>query len=95
LNLFEETLDLADSVYYHHENWDGSGFPKGLKGEEIPFISRVVAVAEAFERIRSESISPMVGRVKAIEKIRMGSGELYDPNIVDVLTKIIESAEFE
>ena len=93
LNLFEATLDLADSVYYHHEQWDGSGYPKGLRGEEIPFISRVVAVAETFERAYGESASPSEGRVRAIEKLRMGSGKQYDPSIVDALIRIVDNGK--
>src|SRR5690606_11971287 len=43
LNSFEETLDLARFVLAHHEHWDGSGYPKGLKGNEIPLLSRIIA----------------------------------------------------
>lgn len=93
LNLFEETLDLADDVYYHHEQWDGSGYPKGLKGEEIPFISRVIAIAEAFERSYSESETPEKGMARALKTVRNGAGKLYDPNIVDVLVRIVETGD--
>ncbi len=51
LNAFDDTMSLADAVLHHHERWDGSGYPKGLKGEEIPFIARVVAVASYYDRL--------------------------------------------
>ncbi len=54
LNLFDNTLDLAEAVYSHHENWDGTGYPKGLKGEEIPITGRIIAVAEVYDELTNE-----------------------------------------
>ncbi|MBN2253756.1 MAG: diguanylate cyclase, partial [Kosmotogaceae bacterium] len=51
LNLFDDTLDLAEYAYSHHERWDGKGYPRGLEGEQIPLISRIISVAEAYERV--------------------------------------------
>ncbi len=51
LNLFDDTLDLAEYVYGHHERWDGSGYPRGLKHDQIPYISRILSIIEAYERI--------------------------------------------
>jgi putative nucleotidyltransferase with HDIG domain len=51
LNAFDDTMSLADAVLHHHERWDGSGYPKGLKGEEIPFLARVVAVVNCYDRL--------------------------------------------
>ena len=53
LNAFDDTMSLADAVLHHHERWDGTGYPKGLKGEEIPFLSRVVAVVSCYDRLAS------------------------------------------
>ncbi|NLB42326.1 MAG: HD domain-containing protein, partial [Clostridiales bacterium] len=49
LNLFNETLDIAETVFTHHERWDGKGYPKGLEGNEIPLTARIIAVAEAYD----------------------------------------------
>lgn len=57
LNTFEETIDLAPLVLHHHERWDGSGYLKGLHGEEIPYISRVLRLAEVWEREGLEEAS--------------------------------------
>ncbi len=51
LNLFDKTLDLAEGVFSHHESWDGSGFPKGLKGADIPLEARIIAVAERYDAL--------------------------------------------
>lgn len=83
LNLFEETMDLADVVFYHHENWDGSGYPKGLKGEEIPKTARLIRVSEKYETLLLRNYS----KEDALREIRKGSGTKYDPKVVDAFFK--------
>jgi len=70
----------------HHEKWDGNGYPEGLKGEEIPFAARIVAVADALDALISkrpykESWPPK----QAIAEIRKESGTHFDPKIVEAL----------
>lgn len=74
---------LAEPLLHHHENWDGSGYPDGLKGEQIPIESRIVAVATAFD----EMVSERPGNVAlsfsdATKEIASGAGTLYDPRVV-------------
>lgn len=87
LNLFNETADIAEAVLTHHERWDGSGYPKGLKGEEIPLIARIIAVAEGYD-----AMTNMVGgnshtNEEALEEIKAQSGIKYDPMVVSHFTK--------
>ena len=80
LNLFETTLDLADAVLYHHEKWDGSGYPKGLIGEEIPIMSRIIALCEHYDRLtNSKGVHPMT-KEKALRKSRQ-CRKRFDPNL--------------
>ena len=51
LVFFDETMDLAEYVYSHHERWDGKGYPKGLKREKIPLLSRIIYIVESYERL--------------------------------------------
>ena len=68
---------------YHHEKWDGSGYPKGLKGEEIPLSARVMAVADVFDALVSRrSYKEPFTIEKALDIIREGSGKHFDPNVV-------------
>lgn len=90
LNLSQETLDLANGVYGHHECWDGSGYPKGLKGEEIPLISRILSVAEGYERILNREDNREAGKEKALQAILNGSGQKYDPTIVELFVLIMK-----
>jgi len=89
LNMFDETVDLAEYIYSHHEHWDGSGYPRGLAGEQIPLLSRILAVAEVYERVLNGGEGPLEQRRKdAIEKMRNGSGSQFDPRVVNALIRI-------
>ncbi len=90
LNLFDDTLDLAEFIYGHHERWDGSGFPRGLKGEQIPLISRILLIAETFERVLSKNTIPVQERKQAaLEVIRKNTGTRFDPQIADVFIRMM------
>lgn len=91
LNLFDETLDLAEYIYSHHERWDGAGYPRGLKGEQIPLISRIVSIAETYERVLFSGDLPLPERRRnAIEVIRQGSGKQFDPEIVNTFVTMMD-----
>ena len=94
LNLFDYTLDLAEHIYSHHENWDGSGYPRGLKGIQISLIARIVAIAENYERELNRGSAPLAERKKkALLKIKEGSGKRFDPEIVKLFIQMIEEKE--
>jgi diguanylate cyclase (GGDEF)-like protein/PAS domain S-box-containing protein len=54
LNTVNDMSDIASYVLHHHERWDGTGYPKGLKGEEIPFVSRIITIVDAYDAMTSE-----------------------------------------
>ncbi|MDX9940331.1 MAG: diguanylate cyclase [Sphaerochaetaceae bacterium] len=82
LNLFDDTLDVAEYVYSHHERWDGGGYPRGLQEEEIPYISRILAIVEAYERMINRTDLPLDARKpRAIDEIRKGAGTQFDPQL--------------
>ncbi|RKQ61752.1 diguanylate cyclase (GGDEF)-like protein [Thermovibrio guaymasensis] len=75
--------DALDGIKYHHERWDGSGYPEGLKGEEIPLPARIIAVADSYDAMTSKRIyREALDRKKAINEIRELSGKSYDPEVV-------------
>lgn len=83
--------NLSDYVLSHHECWNGTGYPRGIKGEEIPLISRIIAVAAAFEAMISDR-PYRVAHTKddAINEIIKKSGTQFDPNIVKAFLKSLE-----
>ncbi len=94
LNAFDGTLDLAESVLTHHERWDGSGYPKGLKGDEIPLIARIIALAESYDRIVfSGEVSPQEAHEAAAESINKNSGVQFDPIIAQTFLRFVDEPE--
>jgi polar amino acid transport system substrate-binding protein len=74
---------------HQHERYDGSGYPDGLKGEEIPLESRILAIADSFSAMTSIRIySVTLTKEAAIEEIKNGAGTQYDPKLVDIFLKI-------
>jgi HD-GYP domain-containing protein (c-di-GMP phosphodiesterase class II) len=73
-----------DIPHYHHEKWDGGGYPDGLKGEEIPFSARIFAVADVYDALTSDQIYRIAwSKEKSREYIRQQAGKHFDPRIVD------------
>jgi len=90
LERFEHLRELAHIVRYHHERWDGKGYPEGLSGEEIPIESRILAVADAFDAMTSDRPYRKALKLeKAIEEIRKNKGKQFDPDIVEVFIDVI------
>jgi len=85
-----EFLKLSQFVLSHHENWDGSGYPNGLKGEEIQLEARIISVADSYDAMTSErSYRKGMTREAAIEELRRCSGTQFDPKIVDVFADTV------
>lgn len=89
------TPDLSHVAYgilTHHERYDGNGYPLGLKGEEIPLLSRIIAVIDAFDAMTSDRAYRKAMTIgKAIEELRKNSGTQFDSKIVDAFIDEIES----
>jgi HD-GYP domain-containing protein (c-di-GMP phosphodiesterase class II) len=91
-NLLERVAELETpraGILHLMEHWDGSGGPKGLKGNAIPLFSRLVAVSNAFDNLTSERGDELSNN-EALEQIRAGSGTLYDPEVVLKLEAVLK-----
>lgn len=85
LSSSHEMLELTEGVLAHHEKWDGSGYPKGLKGEAIPKVARIIAVADSYDAMTSErSYRKALSEDVVVEEIRRHAGTHFDPEIVKV-----------
>ncbi len=81
-----------DIPYCHHERWDGSGYPRGLKGEEIPLSARIFAIADTYDALSSDRpYRSAWQRDKIIEYIKEQRGKNFDPKVVDAFLKIYAS----
>ncbi len=84
-----------DIPYCHHEKWDGSGYPRGLKGEQIPISARLFAIADVWDAIRSDRpYRPAWSQDDAIDYIREQSGAHFDPQLVEVFFQHYLAAEY-
>ena len=85
--------DSLDIPYCHHEKWDGSGYPRHLKGEQIPFAARIFAVADVFDALTSSSrpYRDAWSREKALKHIRSQGGIHFDPQVADTFLMIMNN----
>ena len=87
-NYLKESIEMA---HYHHEKWDGSGYPTGIKGEEIPLSARIMAVADVFDALVAERVyKKPFPYEKAMAIITEGAGKHFDPVVVEAFCHISE-----
>jgi HD-GYP domain-containing protein (c-di-GMP phosphodiesterase class II) len=88
LHLFKEGVEL---VRHHHECWDGSGYPDGLRGESIPLWPRIVSVVDSYHAlISNRPFRDAFGEEEAMNVLKEGKGKKYDPKIVDVFLELVK-----
>lgn len=82
---------IAEYILYHHEWWDGSGYPSGIKGEGIPLISRLLSIVDAYDvMIEGRVYKPPFTIDQSIEELKKFSGRQFDPMLTNIFIKIIE-----
>lgn len=87
---FNSIKDMNHGALYHHERYDGKGYPKGLKGEEIPLIARIICVADSLDAMNSNRCyRPKLTREVILEELEKNKGKQFDPEIVDHILKLI------
>ncbi|MEI8172805.1 MAG: HD domain-containing phosphohydrolase [Deltaproteobacteria bacterium] len=92
----ESPWPLTEIVYQHHERMDGSGYPRGLKGDEIIMDARIMAVADVVEAMASHRpYRPALGLSAALEEIENNKGTLYDADVVDVCLRLFREKGFQ
>ena len=85
-----ELEEIAQFVLLHHERWDGKGYPRGLKGEEIPLIARILSVVDAYDAMTEDRVyRKAMSNEAALEEIKRNSGTQFDPQIVDIFLSIV------
>jgi diguanylate cyclase (GGDEF)-like protein/PAS domain S-box-containing protein len=83
--------DIIPLVLYHHERWDGKGYPAELKGEEIPLGARIIAIADVYQALTSNRpYREAYKKKEAIEILRKGAGTQFDPAIVKAFLRVLE-----
>ena len=87
---------IAQTIYQHHERLDGSGYPQGIKGDEILLEARILAVADVTEAMSSHRpYRPGLGLEHALDEIEKGSGKLYDPQVVGACLRVFREKGYQ
>ena len=89
-----EYSEISDIVLYHHEKWNGNGYPKGLVGNAIPLESRIIAVADAYDAMTfNRTYRSKISSAEAIKDLKQGAGTHFGPAIVEIFIDKVLSAE--
>ncbi len=96
VNPKEHIKDIIVGIKYHHERFDGHGYPAGLTNTNIPLISRIIAVADAYDAMTSKrSYRDALSEEMAIEELKKNAGQQHDPEIVELFIKIRQEEQKE
>ena len=89
-----QLAQIADAILAHHENWDGTGYPYKLKGNNIPLISRIIAIAEAYDVMTyGRSYKKAVSSQQAIKELKQCARKQFDPQLVSKFIEIMQERE--
>lgn len=84
--------DICEILEHHHERWDGTGYPRGLSGEDIPLAARIIAIVDSYHAMISDRpYRPAMSPERAIQALREGAGTQWDPFLVDIFIAVLNS----
>jgi diguanylate cyclase (GGDEF)-like protein len=85
-----ELEPIAEYILTHHEHWDGKGYPRGLKGENIPLLSRIIAVVDAYDAMTVDRVyRKAMTKEQALEEIKRNSGTQFDPEVAKIFIEYL------
>ena len=91
LSSIKQSPTLCLGAHYHHERYDGTGYPEGLRGEAIPQIARIIAVADAYDAMSStRSYRGKLSPQKTRDELVRGMGKQFDPEYAEIMLRILD-----
>jgi HD-GYP domain-containing protein (c-di-GMP phosphodiesterase class II) len=93
-NTIPELSSLSEAIQGHHEHWDGTGYPQGLKGTDIPLPSRIIAIIDAYDVMtHGRPYKKAMSQEAAIKELQNGAGNQFDPHLVKLFIQLIEDGK--
>ncbi|MBQ6257649.1 MAG: HD domain-containing protein, partial [Clostridia bacterium] len=94
LDHFKSLEGVNEGALYHHERYDGKGYPKGLAGEDIPLIARIICVADSFDAMNSNRVyRKKLTKEYILNEIESNKGRQFDPAVADVMLKLLRNPD--
>ena len=94
INASNEIINVAKCVLTHHEKWDGSGYPLGIAGEEIPLMARIITIADSYDVMTHDRVyRKAMSKEDAIKELRRCAGTQFDPGLVELFLKCLSNNE--
>lgn len=91
LSSLDQLADLLPAIHHHHERWAGGGYPSGLKGEQIPLWARIIGLADAYDTMASKrTYKEPFTKAKIVDELVKASGKQFDPELVQILLRIVQ-----
>ncbi len=96
LSRFKSLTNVGEGALYHHERYDGKGYPAGKAGEEIPFIARMICVADSFDAMNTNRVyREKRTKEHILQEIETNKGRQFDPQIADVMLRLIREGQIK
>ena len=87
----DEFASVAEDIFSHHERWDGSGYPRGLKEEEIPLLARITAIADSYEVMTNgRPYQEVMSKEEAVAELKRCAGSQFDPKLVEAFLSVLK-----
>ncbi|HEY8395532.1 MAG TPA: HD-GYP domain-containing protein, partial [Bacilli bacterium] len=89
-----DLVSVADYILSHHERWDGKGYPRGLKGKEIPLLARIISITDAYDAMRSDRpYRKALTKEEALQEIKNNAGTQFDPEFAEFFVNMMREED--
>ena len=94
LSSFKSLEDVGEGALYHHERYDGKGYPEGKAGKDIPLIARIICVADSYDAMNTNRVyRNHLSQEQIISEIENNKGKQFDPEIADIMLGLIKNGK--